>query len=272
MKSAIPLLALLSQLSLAQKADFRKNVATHKVGENVKVDGNKISWKATGDEDSDTINLVTLLCKAPKHVTLSEDRKYFACCSEGQRLFGSPETAFDCCAGGHDLIGSAEVGYQCCPDGWGFDGTLCTEPPSCPNGQVFCEDGQCQCPPGQTMGPEGVCEEAKQTTGKKCDSGLTTGQCYNFIIPHLDKPLGISKGGNLVATSGSMHTRPSKFQLCKDKACTPGHPVDPNDTLFIRDLYGEPPTGANTGKWIGNMPNGDHMQLTADFSKAGKLP
>jgi hypothetical protein len=72
--------------------------------------------------------------------------------------------------------------------------------------------------------------------------------------------MGLHANGNLFANTGSMQSQPSKFQLCKDQG-----------TLYIRDLYGDIPTGANRGKWINNAANGDHMQLTADFNRAAKL-
>jgi hypothetical protein len=83
--------------------------------------------------------------------------------------------------------------------------------------------------------------------------------------------MGLHANGNLFVNTGSMQSRINKFQLCKNQGCTAGKSIDPGDTLYIRDLYGDLPTGANRGKWINNAANGNHMQLTADFNRAAKL-
>lgn len=62
-----------------------------------------------------------------------------------------------------------------------------------------------------------------------------------------------------------------KFQLCADATCTPNKPINPADLTYIRDLYGDPKTGANGGQWLNNAKDGAHIGKTKDINTAGKF-
>ncbi|KAL4898254.1 hypothetical protein BDV59DRAFT_197188 [Aspergillus ambiguus] len=271
----LTLLAFLLQVSSLHAREYQKNVPSFEVGTDATIIGSTIQYT---DPDCGTglQCKTTRTCATPGTVpTLTQDRKYFACCSGSQSLLGSPATAFDCCAAGHDLAGGPGVGYYCCPSGWTWDGRLCQTPtvapsPTCSNGKVLV-DGKCVCPRGQTERADGTCAVAAQTPGAPvCDSGLTTGKCYLFIGAN-GKTLGSGADGIYYARTDDMNFHYGKFQLCGDQNCTAGLAVNPGDLTYIRDLTGDPKTGANGGQWLNNVKDGVHIGKTKVFDNAGRF-
>jgi len=177
MKTTIQLsiLALLLQASSIDAKVYRKNVVTFEVNPDAKITGNKIEY-SDPDCEPDLQCVTSKSCSAAGTApTLSADKKYFSCCSTGQNLLGSPDTAFDCCAAGHDLAGSAEAGYHCCPTGYSFDGQICKQ--VCQNGKVLV-NGQCVCPDGTVDAGNGTC---KAKPSVDCSSGLQSGKLLQII-------------------------------------------------------------------------------------------
>ncbi|KAG6000654.1 hypothetical protein E4U21_005257 [Claviceps maximensis] len=263
------------------EAKSTKNVPAWEIGSDPIINGNRIEYN---DPECDP----GLECKTTKGCagkdttpTLTEDKKYFACCATGQRLLGSAETAFDCCAEGHDLVGGEAQGYHCCPTGMEFDGTICKL--TCKNGKVLV-DGKCVCPEGLVEGTDGQCKEKPkepepepdtdkdkdQPKPTKCDSGLETGKCYIFKAENGNK-LGLRPDNVYYAAPDSMTQRYGKFQLCGDEKCEAGKPINPSMTVYIRDTYGDLATGAHRGQWLNNAQNGKHIGRTADAKLAGKF-
>ncbi|GAB1192041.1 hypothetical protein APSETT444_001225 [Aspergillus pseudonomiae] len=259
--SQLSLLVLFFQVSSIQAKMFKKNVPTFEVGPDVVITDNKIEYDDPDCEPGFTCR-TSKTCAAPGAVpTLTSDKKYFACCLKGLNLLGSPETAFDCCAEGHDLAGSGEVGYRCCPTGQIYDGLICK--PVCENGKVLV-DGKCVCPKDTVEGPDGACHK------QVCTSGLTSGKCYTFTAPN-GNTLGSGADGIYYAKPDDMNFHYGKFQLCLDEKCEGDLPVNPQDGVYIRDLYGDVKTGANKGQWLNNAKDGAHIGKTKDFASAGKF-
>lgn len=96
------------------------------------------------------------------------------------------------------------------------------------------------------------------------------GKCYLFVAEN-GRRLGLNNDGNYYAGPESMNQRYGKFQLCKDKDCTPGWSVNPADGISIKDTYGKPKNGENPGEWLDRSTNGDHIKRTPDFDKAGRF-
>ncbi|KAI0532797.1 cystein rich protein [Xylaria digitata] len=269
MKNAqLSLLILLLHATGFEAKGFTKNVPTYEIGPGAKVNGNKITYDEP-DCDAGLDCSTTKTCsKAGYTPSLSEDKKYFACCAAGQRLLGSPDTAFDCCADGHDLAGNSHCGYHCCPTGFDFDGQQCKE--TCKNGKALI-DGKCVCPKGTTENSDGTCEkkpEPEKCEPGKCTSGLESGKCYVFKADNGNR-LGLAGDNVYYAAPESMTQRYGKFQLCLDEKCTPGKGVNPFDEVFIRDTYGDLATGANKNQWLIHAYNGGHIGRTPIFSQAG---
>lgn len=255
--------AILLQAAPAAAKIFRKNIVTFEVDPGAEIHGNKIEY-SDPDCDPEFQCITTKTCAAAGTVpTLNEDKKFFACCREGQCLLGSADTAFDCCAAGHDLAGSAETSYHCCPTGFSYDGKLCQQ--KCSNGKQLV-NGACVCPQGTTEAGDG-CKVKPQSD---CSSGLESGKCYIFT-GEIGEKLGLSSDGVYYAAAESMVHRYGKFQICLDEKCTPGKAVNPSDTTYIRDVYGTVATGANPGMWLNNAANGAHIGQTANFGTAGKF-
>ncbi|KAE8352089.1 hypothetical protein BDV28DRAFT_8258 [Aspergillus coremiiformis] len=241
---------------LLQVSSIQAKVPTFKIGPDAAISGNKIEY-------DDLECRTAKSCAAPGAVpTLTSDKKYFACCLEGQKLLGSLETAFDCCAAGHDLVGSGEVGYRCCPTGQTYDGLICK--PVCENGKVLV-DGKCVCAKGPGEGPG-----AGPIPEPFCTSGLTSGKCYTFTALN-GNALGAGEDGIYYARPNDMNFHYGKFQLCLDEKCEGGNPINPQDGVYIRDLYGDVKTGANKGQWLDNSKDGAHIRKTKDFTSAGKF-
>ncbi|QPG93798.1 hypothetical protein C2857_002537 [Epichloe festucae Fl1] len=266
MKSTqLSLLFILLRASQLNAKSYKKNTPTFEVGPGAKIVGNKIEFDDP-DCDDDMDCKTAKSCSAAGTVpTLSENKKYFACCAAGQRLLGSPETAFDCCADGHDLVGSFAHGYHCCPTGFEWDGILCKQ--VCKNGKELV-DGKCVCPPGQGEGSDGNCEVKPKPP--RCDSGLETGKCY-VLTGDKGNKLGLRNDNVYYAAPDSMTQRYGKFQLCADDKCAPGQAVNPSSQVYIRDIYGDLATGANRGQWMNNAQNGVHIARTPSFALAGKF-
>ncbi|KAB8233665.1 hypothetical protein BDV23DRAFT_3594 [Aspergillus alliaceus] len=263
MKSVqLSLLALLFQASSIQAKGYKKNIPTYEVGPDAVITGNTIVYNDP-DCDPGFQCKLTKTCTLPlgSVPTLTSDKKYFACCLPGLNLLGSPETAFDCCAVGHGIAGSPEVGYRCCPTGQTYDGLICK--PVCQNGKVLV-DGKCVCPKGTVEGPNGTCRE------EICTSGLASGKCYTFTAPN-GNTLGSGEDGIYYARPDDMNFHYGKFQLCLDEKCAAGTPINPQDGVYIRDLYGDVKTGANKGQWLNNAKDGAHIGKTKDFASAGKF-
>ncbi|KAF7591936.1 hypothetical protein BBP40_000844 [Aspergillus hancockii] len=257
----LSLLAIFFQAAYIEAKTYKKNVPTFDVGPGAVITDNRIEYD---DPDCDPVFdcRLTKTCNAPGTVpTLTDNKKYCACCLKGLSLLGTPETAFDCCAAGHELAGSGEVGYRCCPIGQTYDGLICK--PVCNNGKVLV-DGKCVCPKDTAEGPDGACHE------QICTSGLTSGKCYTFKAPN-GNTLGSGKDGIYYAHPDDMNFHYGKFQLCADEKCTGDLPINPQDPVYIRDLYGDVQTGANKGQWLDNAKDGAHIGKTKDFAKAGKF-
>ncbi|KAI1175607.1 hypothetical protein F4777DRAFT_578915 [Nemania sp. FL0916] len=261
------LLLLLYATGLDAKS-FKKNVPTYEIS-GAKVDGNKITYEEPDCDDGLDCTTTKTCSKAGYTPSLSEDKKYFACCAKGQKLQGSPDTAFDCCADGHDLAGSAKSGYRCCPTGCDFDGKACNQ--VCKNGKALVE-GKCVCPKGTTEGEDGTCKKPETKPGEcddgECDSGLEAGKCYVFKADNGNR-LGLAADNVYYAAPESMTQRYGKFQLCVDEKCTPGQPINPDDEVYIRDTYGDLATGANKNQWLIHAINGGHIGRTPLFPFAG---
>ncbi|GKZ28428.1 hypothetical protein AbraIFM66950_007096 [Aspergillus brasiliensis] len=249
----------LSTASLATAKTYTTNVPVKEIQGSSSIHGNSITWveggfKTSIDCDDQGDN---------KKLSLSDNKKYAGCCLPGQRLLGSPETAFDCCAEGHDLAGSKDTGYTCCPEGQTYDGDTCQAPePVCENGKVL-KNGECACPKGTKEDEDGTCVPAK------CSSGLETGKCYTFRGDN-GKLLGYG-GDYYRAASESIAVKSGRFKLCKDEACKAGEAINPADQVYIMDIHGNPPTGAHPNSWLNSNKNGKHVGKTANFALAGKF-
>ncbi|QUC20714.1 uncharacterized protein UV8b_04955 [Ustilaginoidea virens] len=261
----LSLLFLLFRASPFEAKNYKKNIPTFEVGPGAKIVGNRIEYDDPDCDPGLECKTTKMCAAAGTSPTLSDDKKYFACCAAGQRLLGSPETAFDCCAAGHDLVGSPEHGWHCCPTGFEWDGNLCKQ--VCKNGKVLV-DGKCVCPAGQEEGPDGHCKDKPKPP--VCCSGLETGKCYIFKAENGNR-LGLRNDNVYYAAPDSMIQRYGKFQICADEKCTPGSPVNPSTQVYIRDTYGDLATGANKGQWLNGAQNGAHIGRTPNFSLAGKF-
>ncbi|KAI1364157.1 cystein rich protein [Xylaria arbuscula] len=270
MKNAqLRLLAVMLYTAGLEAKLYKDNVPTYEIGPGAKVKGNSITYEDPDCPEGLSCMHSTTCATAGTTPSISEDKKYFACCAAGQKLLGSPDTAFDCCADGHDLVGSSKTGYHCCPTGFTYDGKICTE--VCENGKTLV-DGKCVCPKGTTEGSDGTCEKSPDEPGKcddgECSSGLESGKCYVFKADNGNR-LGLATSNVYFAAPESMTQRYGKFQLCLDEACTPGKPVNPSTNLYIRDTYGDLATGANKNQWLSHAINGVHIGRTPAFSNAG---
>jgi hypothetical protein len=201
--NALTLVSLLLQAVPLHARLYEKNILVWDVSPDAVITGNEIKYH---DPDSRPGLRCTRteVCAAPgTRPTLSTNKKYFACCLDGQHLLGSPETAFDCCADGHDLAGSPETGYHCCPTGYDFDGRLCKPKPvtTCKNGKVMV-NGQCVCPEGTTDAADGSCQPRFQPV-TTCKNGkvMVNGQC---VCPE----------GTTDAADGSCQPRFQPRSLC----------------------------------------------------------
>ncbi|KAH8424285.1 cysteine-rich secreted protein [Aspergillus melleus] len=250
---------LLATGPLATAKTYTTNIPVKEISGTWTIVGNSITWTEDGfktsiDCDDQAGN---------KKLSLSGDKKFAGCCLSGQRLVGSPDTAFDCCATGHDLAGSKDTGYICCPQGEVYDGVVCkAAEPVCQNGKVLV-NGECVCPKGTKEGKHGTCEVVK------CDSGLQTGKCYTFTGENGHR-LGFG-GSWFITEAESMALKSGRFKLCKDEACKAGEPISPSDQVFIKDIHGNPRTGALPNRWLNAAMNGAHVGKTDVFAQAGKF-
>ncbi|KAL1885635.1 hypothetical protein Plec18167_001130 [Paecilomyces lecythidis] len=249
-------ISLISFALLCSPMAYAEKVPVKEIGDNFKIDGDKVTWP-------DGPFTGSLTCAGPDtSISLSADKKHGTCCPTGANLKGSANTEWHCCGKGHDVTGSKDVGFECCLEGSVFDGEKCKRAKKCPNGKVMI-DGRCQCPDGQEEAEDGTCEPAD------CDSGLKTGKCYFFT----------GRSGNYLTynalqyseTALSKYIRPGKFQFCRDEECTAGLPVNPSTEVYIKDLHGSLPTAKDAGQWLDNKKNGGHIGKTTDFSKAGEF-
>ncbi|KAI0971120.1 cystein rich protein [Xylaria arbuscula] len=266
----LSLLAVLIYTAGLHAKAFKKNVPTYEIGPGAKVNGNAITYNDPDCDEGLDCKTTRSCSKSGYTPSLSDDKKYFACCAAGQRLLGSADTAFDCCAKGHDLVGDSHCGYHCCPTGFSWDGKQCKE--KCKNGQALV-DGKCVCPKGTTESDDGTCKKTPDESEGECDdgecsSGLESGKCYIFKDDNGYR-LGLGGDGNYYAAPDSMTQRYAKFQLCVDEQCTPGKPVNPSTEIFIRDTYGDLATGLNKNEWLAHSQNGIHINRTPLFSAAG---
>ncbi|KAI8946171.1 cystein rich protein [Xylaria longipes] len=265
----LSLLALLLYTTGLNAKTYKKNIPTYEIGSDAKINGNTITYDEPDCDDGLDCKTTKTCSKAGYSPSLSEDKKYFACCAAGQRLLGSPDTAFDCCADGHDLVGDSHGGYHCCPTGFTFDGQQCKE--FCKNGKALI-DGKCVCPKGTTESSDGTCEKTPDEPGKcddgECSSGLESGKCYVFKADNGNR-LGLSGDNVYYADQESMTHRYGKFQFCLDEKCTPGKAINPSTEVYIRDTYGDLATGANKNQWLNHAINGGHIGRTPTFSMAG---
>ncbi|KAK4187739.1 hypothetical protein QBC35DRAFT_384308 [Podospora australis] len=224
-------------------------------GAEINLEKHEILFDDGGDFD------LPMRCKPAngKVLTLSNDKKWGACCAPGSHLLGSPETAFDCCGDGHELVGHKETSkYSCCPAGQAFDGTKCfdptppppqeQEPGKCPNGKVLV-DGKCVCPEG-TMDVNNNCVPDDQNNGQQQPSPPQPkpGQCDSEIQADGQRRLP---------------------RLQQEVACTDSSSVNPGDGIRIMDLYGEANSGKNPNQWLNNAKNGGHIGRTDKYPDAG---
>ncbi|KAF3058238.1 cysteine-rich secreted protein [Daldinia childiae] len=96
----------------------KRNVEIAQIDHDSRIDqrSQEILFKEAGSDFEDVFRCAG---GTGKRLTFDADQVFVACCAPGQRLLGSPDTAFDCCAEGHDLVGSDHTGYKCCPVGYG---------------------------------------------------------------------------------------------------------------------------------------------------------
>lgn len=156
-------------------------VPTRNIPPGARIHNNEIHWTEPGcDRTQDyPCDEVTRRCYDHQRPALTPDQRYFACCSYGHQLRGSPDTQFHCCPQGHEVAGSSWTGYQCCPAGETFNGRVCER--VCRNGRTLV-NGECQCPPGTVDAYDGTCESPKTP---ECGSGLTTGEyCTSSDLIH----------------------------------------------------------------------------------------
>ncbi|KAJ5504422.1 hypothetical protein N7463_007296 [Penicillium fimorum] len=226
------------------------------------IDGNTIIFEGTDGFDS------MMRCSGNTVIQLTPDKKFVACCLDGQHLTGDEKTGFDCCADDHDRVGSAATGYHCCPKGQIFDGQVCKaeekkEEETCANGKILV-NGKCACPPGTKEIEDGTCEK------EECSSGLETGKCYEFTAENGERLVFAGAWGYAVGPETKAR-RSGKFRFCKDKECAAGQPINPSDMFYMQDVHGHPRTGTRPNQWLNNAANGRHIGKTNDFSKAGKF-
>lgn len=175
----LSLLNLLLYAAGLNAKTYKKNVPTYEIGTDAQINGNKITYNDPDCDDGLDCQTSKTCSKAGTVPSLSEDKKFFACCTPAQRLVGSPDTAFGCCAEGHDLAGDSHCGYQCCPTGFTYDGKLCKE--LCKGGKALV-NGKCVCPKGTTENSAGTCEKTPEPGAcedGECTSGLETGNYNN---------------------------------------------------------------------------------------------
>ncbi|KAM5444643.1 hypothetical protein MferCBS31731_000097 [Microsporum ferrugineum] len=228
------------------------NVAVRKIGNNAIIERNKVAWLGEdGFQDG-------FSCPDTHVLNPSADKQFASCCLPGQTLKGTSTTAFDCCAEDHDLAGSEAVGYTCCPTGQVYDGRVCK------NGKPLVQ-GKCACSEDKNSTAEGCCEP------EECSSGLKTGKCYTFLEKNGQLLGYLRTGGHYNAAPDSRDRIFGKFQLCRDRTCNPGRPINSGDELYIKDLHGTPMDGADAGQWLNNAADGAHIGKTPDFTKAGRF-
>ncbi|KAM5440111.1 hypothetical protein McanMca71_002731 [Microsporum canis] len=228
------------------------NVAVRKMGNNAIIERNKVAWLGEdGFQDG-------FSCPDTHVLNPSADKQFASCCLPGQTLKGTSTTAFDCCAEGHDLAGSEAIGYTCCPTGQVYDGRVCK------NGKPLVQ-GKCACSEDKNLTAEGCCEP------EECSSGLKTGKCYTFLEKNGQLLGYLRTGGHYNAAPDSRDRIFGKFQLCRDRTCNPGRPINSGDELYIKDLHGTPMDGADAGQWLNNAADGAHIGKTPDFTKAGRF-
>ncbi|KAF9889889.1 hypothetical protein FE257_006761 [Aspergillus nanangensis] len=266
---------LLLQASSIHAKLFRKNTPTFEVSPDATIIQNSIEYFDPDCEPGLQCRTTKTCSTAGTVPTLSQDRRYFACCPARQRLLGSADTVFDCCAVGHDLVGSADAGYHCCPTGWSYEGMLCRPPtkPTCLNGKTLV-NGECACGPGTVEADDGTCVGTEQIPPipPRCTygSGISYGKCYTFKAAN-GNTLGSGADGIYYAGLDDMNFHYGKFQLCANEACTAGTNINPSDPIFIRDLYGDPKTGLNNGRWLNSAVDGAHIGKAPNLSTAGKF-
>ncbi|KAI0843968.1 hypothetical protein F5Y00DRAFT_249822 [Daldinia vernicosa] len=215
------------------------------------------------EADSDFEDVFRCVGGTGKRLTFDADQVFVACCAPGQRLLGSPDTAFDCCAEGHDLVGSDHTGYRCCPIGQSYDGIRCGW--VCSNGKVMV-DGQCVCPLGTSPAADGGC---RGPIG--CDSGITTGKCYVFRMEN-----GHTLGYDSIqlhysAADHSSQHRIGRFKICGNEACTIGRAVNPNDPVHIKDVQGTAHQSSESqgSQWLNGASDGNHIGRTPLYGDSG---
>ncbi|KAI0387113.1 hypothetical protein F5Y04DRAFT_243033 [Hypomontagnella monticulosa] len=261
-------LGLISTLTLplalgAVRRDLqRRNVEVAQIDESDRIDRERQAI-LFHPADSDFEDIFRCTPTTGKHLTLNRDGTFAACCAPGQRLLGTPETAFDCCADGHELVGSYHTGYQCCPRGQSYDGVRCGS--LCRNGKVMI-DGECVCPRGTVAAADGTC---KRPVG--CDSGIITGKCYVFKMEN-GRTFGYDTGQSYYsAADHSNQHRLGKFKLCKNEGCTVGSSVDPDDAIHIKDTQGTLLRSSETqsDQWLNKASDGNHIGRTPRYNEAG---
>ncbi|SCV58783.1 related to cysteine-rich secreted protein [Fusarium fujikuroi] len=250
---------------LAQKVPHQQ---VKDLGDNVVITGSQVSWDDPVDGFTQSVS-----CSPArgKYLAITDDEKHAACCPAPDLLLkGSRATEFHCCAAGHDVAGDANVGYQCCPVGDTFDGTVCK--PQCTGGKDLDVNGNCVCPTGQEEDNQGFCVVPPPDN---CSSGLETGKCYIFKGAETGRRLSWA-GQQYSEAERSKEVIPGKFQLCRDETCSPGLPVNPSHTLYIKDLHAAHPSTSVVahkvpGQWLDGATGGTHISKAQNFAKAGKF-
>ena len=103
--------------------------------------------------------------------------------------------------------------------------------------------------------------------GYATDTRRLIGKCYQFIGPTGRKLAFVN--GQYSETIPHKEAIPGRFQFCRDKDCTPGQPVNPTDSTYIKDIMGSPLTAAGAGSWLNNAQGGVHIGKTTEIAQAG---
>ncbi|KAL5598952.1 hypothetical protein BROUX41_003729 [Berkeleyomyces rouxiae] len=199
-------------------------------------------------------------------LSFSSCEGYVACCFPGQRLIGSPDTAFGCCGEGHEIAGTASTGYTCCPTGQIYDGKKCGDTKTesvCHNGKLLV-NGKCDCPSSTKEGADGLCHSRNNAP---CDSGIQEGKCYSIEMEN-GNILGHMIDGGYTAGSMKREKIDGKFKFCLSEACNGGRSINPADNFRIRDLHSDA-AGQHANQWIDHNVNGAHLNKVAEYNKAG---
>ncbi|RAH68360.1 uncharacterized protein BO66DRAFT_455486 [Aspergillus aculeatinus CBS 121060] len=255
-------LILQTALGLAPQANANGGLNVFEIKPNANITGHSITFEEADCPPSLSCR-TTQTCKDSNAVPSILDlppKKYFACCTYGTHLLGSPQTAWDCCADGHELAGPSGQGdYRCCPTGNIYTAGKCAE---CTGGKTRV-DNKCVCPEGMIEGPKGDCQPPQT-----CPQGkrLVAGKCKCYLISRRNgQYLSLGEKGEYSFALPDGHRLMGRFQVCTEQSCSSSHKsVNPSDAFYLRDTF-------NGGVWVDGSSNGRHISQTTDFESAGKF-